>query len=273
MHFHEMGQIDAILDIAGVCLALDDLGIERLSCSAFPFGVGEITIHHGRYPNPPPATLDLMRGKPVRPTDIPGEMVTPTGAAILVTLADAFGLCPPLRIEATGYGAGRSTFAIPNVTRVIVGESLDGPAAGRDDVVVIEANIDDLSPQAYELAIERIFAAGALDVWTLPIAMKKQRPAVTLAAIAPPDAAEACAQAMLRETSTLGVRMRREARITLPREIVRVATPYGEVRVKRARVGESLRASLEYDDLLRIARERDLPLATVARELQTYADA
>jgi uncharacterized protein (TIGR00299 family) protein len=270
IHFHEMGQIDAILDVAAVCLALDDLRIERLTCSDFPFGHGEIVIQHGRYPNPPPSTLELLRGAPLRAVDIAGEMVTPTGAAILMTLCDDVGVRPMMTAETIGYGAGKSTFALPNVTRVMIGEIA---SVLHDEVIVLEANIDDLSPQAYELAIERIFAAGALDVWTVPIAMKKQRPAITLAAIAPPERADACAQAMLRETSTLGVRMRREARVTVPREIVTVATPYGDVRVKRAQIGAARRSTLEYDDIVRIARERDVPLADLARELQAYADA
>lgn len=276
IHFHELGQIDAILDVAGVCVALELLGIERVMCSAFPIGTGTIMIQHGRYPNPPPSTLLLLHGAPVLACDVKGEMVTPTAAAILMVLADDPGARPSLRIDAIGYGAGRSDFSVPNVTRVVIGESAFVPERDdeleSDDVVVLETNIDDMSPQAFELAIERIFAAGALDVWTAPIGMKKQRPAVMLGAMARPANAQACARAMLVETTSLGVRTRRETRTFLPREIVRVATPYGEVRIKRARIGETDRTTLEYDDIVRIARERNLPLATVVHDLESHVN-
>jgi uncharacterized protein (TIGR00299 family) protein len=285
IHFHEVGQIDAVLDVAGVCVALELLGIERVACSAFPIGRGSISMHHGtHYPNPPPATADLMRGAPTLPLDVEGELVTTTAAAILTTLVAAPGVRPPLHIERIGYGAGRSDFDVPNVTRVIIGKLIGSETSAvelappgfeleTDDVVVLETNIDDMSPQAFELAVERIFAAGALDVWTVPIGMKKQRPAVLLAALAPPSAAAACASAMLRETSSIGVRTRRESRLTLPREIVRTLTPYGDVRIKRVRVGAAeFRSTLEYDDVVRIARERGLSFGAVADELTRFME-
>ena len=273
IHFHEVGQIDAVLDVAGVCVALELLGVERVMCSAFPLGRGSISMHHGRYPNPPPATAELMRGAPTLPVDVDGELVTTTAAAILTTLARDPGVRPAMRFERIGYGAGRSDFSVPNVTRVIVGDATLVPDAAvtrdleSDEVVVLETNIDDLNPQAFELAIERIFAAGALDVWTAPIGMKKGRPAVLLGALAAPADAPACARAMLLETSSIGVRTRRESRLMLVREIVRRATPFGEVRLKVARAGERLRATLEYDDVARIARERNLPFSAVVEEL------
>jgi pyridinium-3,5-bisthiocarboxylic acid mononucleotide nickel chelatase len=280
IHFHEVGQIDAVLDVAGVCVALELLGIERVMCSPFPLGRGSISMHHGRYPNPPPATAELLRGAPTQPLDVDGELVTTTAAAILSTLVTDPGVRPAMRFERIGYGAGRSDFAVPNVTRIIIGELMlaaERPAdvaAGNDlmsdEVVVLEANIDDMSPQAFELAIERIFAAGAFDVWTAPVAMKKQRPAVLLSALAPPAAAAACARAMLRETSSIGVRTRRESRYTLPREIVRRLTPLGEVRCKHVRGPDGERVTLEYDDVARIARERNLPFAQVVEELTRY---
>lgn len=285
IHFHEVGQVDAILDVAAVCVALELLGVERVMCSAFPLGRGSISMHHGRYPNPPPATADLLRGAPTSPLDVDGELVTTTAAAILTTLVDEPGVRPPMRFERIGYGAGRSDFTIPNVTRVVIGELAGAPERGNpvdlaaagdletDEVVVLETNIDDMSPQGFELAVERIFAAGALDVWTAPIAMKKQRPAVLLAALATPAAAAACARAILRETSSIGVRTRREARYTLPREIVRELTPFGEVRSKAVRVGDGRRVTLEYDDVARIARERGVPYATAAADLTRYLDA
>jgi uncharacterized protein (TIGR00299 family) protein len=276
IHFHEVGQIDAILDVAGFCVGLELLGVERVMCSAFPLGRGSIAMHHGRYPNPPPATAELLRGTPTQPLDVEGELVTTTAAAILTTLVTDPGTRPAMRFERIGYGAGRSDFTIPNVTRIVLGElalvaerpgDLAGDDLMSDEVIVLETNIDDMSPQAFELAIERIFAAGALDVWTAPIAMKKQRPAVLLSAVAPSAGAAACARAMLRETSSIGVRTRRESRYTLPREIVRRLTPYGEVRTKRVRGPDGERVTLEYDDVARIARERNLPFAVVVDDI------
>jgi pyridinium-3,5-bisthiocarboxylic acid mononucleotide nickel chelatase len=269
IRFHEVGQIDAILDVAATCVALDLLEIDELRCSPFPIGHGSIGMEHGLYPNPPPATAYLLRGWPTRALDVAGELVTPTAAAILTTLAKPGRT--DMTFERIGYGAGRSDFAVPNVTRVVVGTAQ--PAAwhgeyvplGWDEVVVLETNIDDMLPQHYELAIERIFAAGALDVWLTPIVMKKGRPAIALAAIAPPLDEEAVANAMLSETTTIGVRARRERRHVLPRSSATVETPYGAVRVKRAGADGRSRTRAEYDDLLRIARETRLPLPEIAR--------
>lgn len=273
IHFHEIGQIDAILDVAGFCIALDLLGIDELRCSPFPIGHGSIRMQHGLYPNPPPATAELMRGWPTRAVDVAGELVTTTAAAILTTLASP-GARPDLVVERIGYGAGRSDFAIPNVTRVMIGTAA-ATAHGdnedgfyEDEIVVVEANIDDMSPQHYELAMERLFEAGARDVWLTPIVMKKSRPAITLSAIAHPADEAAVARAMLRETTTIGVRVRTERRHVLPRASTVVATPYGPVRVKHAGRNGTTRTSAEYDDLLRIARERGLPLREVARVVE-----
>jgi uncharacterized protein (TIGR00299 family) protein len=269
IRFHEIGQVDAILDVAATCIALDLLEIEELFCSPFPIGHGSLRMEHGLYPNPPPATAHLLIGWPTRAVDVVGELVTPTAAAILTALARPGR--PNLTIERIGYGAGRSDFSIPNVTRVLIGSALEAehaPTAGGvngDDVVVIEANIDDMLPQHYELATERLFTAGALDVWLTPIVMKKGRPAITLSAIAAPQSEDAVARAMLTETTTIGVRVRTERRHVLPRASGSVDTPYGPVRVKYAGVNGETRARAEYDDLARIARERNLPLPEVAR--------
>jgi uncharacterized protein (TIGR00299 family) protein len=269
--FHEVGQLDAILDVAATCVALDLLAIDELRCSPFPIGHGSIHMQHGAYPNPPPATAELLRGWPTRAVDVAGELVTTTAAAILTTLAVP-GPRPDLVAERIGYGAGTSDFTIPNVTRVTIGAALDGSAvaepAGTGDVVVLEANIDDMSPQHYELAMERLFAAGALDVWLTPIVMKKGRPAITLSALASPADEGAVARAMLEETTTIGVRVRTERRHVMPREAGSVETPYGAVRVKRAGAGGHPRVRAEYDDLLRIARERRLPILEVARVVE-----
>jgi uncharacterized protein (TIGR00299 family) protein len=269
IRFHEVGQIDAILDVAATCVALDLLEVDELRCSPFPIGHGTIGMGHGDYPNPPPATAHLLIGWPTRAAGVAGELVTPTAAAILTTLAKPGRA--DLVIERIGYGAGRSDFAIPNVTRVIIGTPVESARADvqaapdGDSVVVLEANIDDMSPQHYELATERMFAAGALDVWLTPITMKKGRPAITLSAMAAPDDEHAVARAMLTETTTLGVRVRTERRHVLPRTAATVETPYGAVRVKHAGTNGETRTRAEYDDLVRIARERNLPLPEVAR--------
>ncbi len=269
IRFHEVGQIDAILDVAATCVALDLLEIDELRCSPFPIGEGPVGMEHGLYPNPPPATAHLLIGWATRAVGVAGELVTPTAAAILTTLAKPGRA--DLVIERIGYGAGRSDFAIPNVTRVIIGtlakspSTYDAGAPDGDDVVVLEANIDDMSPQHYELATERLFAAGALDVWLTPITMKKGRPAIALSAMAAPPDEHAVARAMLSETTTIGVRVRTERRHILPRTIVTVETPFGAVRVKRAGTNGESRTRAEYDDLLRIARDRNLPLPEVAR--------
>jgi uncharacterized protein (TIGR00299 family) protein len=305
IHFHEVGATDAILDVAGACVALDLLGIERVFCSAFPIGRGSIDMQHGRYPNPPPATAELLRGAPTYDADVAGEMVTTTGAAILTHLVERPGIRPAMTASAIGYGAGRSDFTIPNVLRATVG--LLAPSAGayggvgdtlpgiardaapgivrdevaalvrdeadgivHDEVAVLEANVDDMSPQRFELALERTLAAGAFDVWLAPVTMKKSRPAILFGAIGPVEREGAIARAMLAETTTLGVRVRRERRYTLERSLRTVATPLGAVRVKTAFLDGQARPTLEYDDLARIARERQRPLAEIVRQVEEF---
>ena len=269
IHFHEVGATDAILDIAGTCVALDILGIERVYASPYPLGTGEIVMQHGRFPNPPPATADLMRGAATRSTDVVGELVTPTAAAIFATLIDRVGERPDMTFLTHGYGAGRSDFPMPNVLRATIGELQPQRTAA---VRVLEANVDDLSPEFYELAIERVFAAGALDVWLAPITMKKARPAVLFSAIVPAERADACAEAIMLQTSTIGLRSYAVERYIAERSIAERETPYGSVRVKTARFAGRTRATLEYDDLLRIAREQNRPLADLARELERILD-
>jgi len=304
IHFHEVGATDAILDVAGTCVALDLLGIERVYCSAFPIGRGSIDMEHGRYPNPPPATAELLLGAPTYDADVAGEMVTTTGAAILTHLVERPGVRPAMTASAIGYGAGRSDFTIPNVLRATIGMLAPGARAGgapgevagiargelpgivrdevaalvrdeadgivHDEVVVLEANVDDMSPQRFELALERTLAAGAFDVWLAPVTMKKSRPAILFGAVGPLEREGAIARAMLAETTTLGVRVRRERRYTLERSLRTVTTPLGPVRVKTAFLDGQARPTLEYDDLARIARERQRPLAEIVRQVEEY---
>jgi uncharacterized protein (TIGR00299 family) protein len=267
IHFHEVGQVDAILDVAGCCVALDLLGVERLFCSSFPVGRGSIDMAHGRYPNPPPATAELLRGAPLVPADVDGEMVTTTAAAILTTLVERPGVRPAFVPQRIGYGAGRSDFPVPNVVRVSIGPAA-APDAGGDEACVLEANVDDMQPQHFEIALERVLAAGAYDAWLAPVTMKKSRPAVIFGAVAPPDREEAVARAMLENTTTLGVRVRRERRYVLERSVAVVATELGSVRVKTAKIAGGVRRTLEYDDVARIARERDRPVAEIAARLE-----
>jgi len=266
IHFHEVGETDAILDVAGVCVALDLLGAGEVRCSAFPIGRGSVRMLHGTYPNPPPATAELLRGLPTYDGGVEGEMVTTTGAAILSTIARA-GERPAMIAERIGYGAGASDFAIPNVVRASVG-TLTGDGAPDENVVVLEANIDDMPPSHFELAIERLFAAGALDVWLASVYMKKSRPGFVLSAIAPPEREADCAAVMLAQTTTLGVRVRPQRRYVAERRVDEVATPAGTIRVKTAVVAGRPRRTLEYDDVARVARAQGRPFAEVAAELE-----
>jgi pyridinium-3,5-bisthiocarboxylic acid mononucleotide nickel chelatase len=266
--FHEVGQIDAIVDITGAVLALDLAGIDKVFCSALPCGYGSLESAHGTFPSPAPATMELLRGAPTYPVDLAAEMVTPTGAAILTTMA-SFGARPPLTIDRIGYGAGRSDFPFPNVLRVCIGEPWSvetaEPESQACDVVQIETNIDDMNPQLYEHAIESAFAAGALDVWMTNAQMKKSRPGTLLAALAAPERADAVAAVLLAQTTTLGVRRWQVQRTTLQRKNESVTTSLGAVRVKVARGPAGSRARAEYDDCLAIAQRTGMPLADVMR--------
>ena len=274
--FHEVGQVDAIIDIAGATLGLFLMRVERVYCSALPCGRGFIDASHGRMPSPAPATLELLRGAPTYDVDINGELVTPTGAAILSTIA-SFEPRPRMVIDGIGYGAGRSEFPFPNALRVVVGESaeqkagFDGAASG-GDVTVLETNIDDMNPQLYEHAIERVLAAGALDAWTHPVQMKKGRPGTQLCVIAPPDRADAVADAMLAETTTIGVRRWNVARDTLAREEHVVSTSFGPVRVKVVRAPSGVRARAEFDDCLSIAQKNGTTLAEIIKRVEADVD-
>lgn len=264
--FHEVGQIDAIVDIAGAALALHLLGVEAVHCSALPCGSGRVHSAHGTMPSPAPATMELLRGAPTCQLELDAEFVTPTGAAILTTIA-SFAARPPMTVGAIGYGSGRSDFPFPNVLRVLIGDTISAEqgSAEHGDVVMLEANIDDMNPELYEHVIERLFANGALDVWTQAIGMKKSRPAHTLSVLAPLEAADQLTLAMLAETTSIGVRRWNAGRVTLPRRVSTVETSLGPVRAKVVRAPNGARAKPEYDDCRRIAAERELPLHDVMR--------
>jgi uncharacterized protein (TIGR00299 family) protein len=266
--FHEVGAVDSIVDVVGTAVALDLLGVERVTASAVPLGRGWVETRAGRLPVPGPAVLELLRGVPLRSLDVEAELVTPTGAAILAALAESYGDVPPMTLEAVGYGAGSHHLGFPNVLRVLVGkaEPARDAASVRTDVL-LETNLDDLNPELFPHVLERVFAAGAVDVWLTPVVMKKGRPGVVLAALCPPGGETAVRDAVFRETGTLGIRTRPVTRHVLDREMLKVETPWGPVGVKVGRLhGEATSAAPEYEDVARVAREAGLPAKQVYEE-------
>jgi uncharacterized protein (TIGR00299 family) protein len=274
--FHEVGAVDSIVDIVGTSLALTQLGIERVFSSPVPTGLGMVRTQHGSMPIPAPAVVELLRGAPIFSRGVPIELVTPTGAAILATTVEGFGDMPMLRPDAIGYGAGSLRSDFPNVLRVIVGEEDTSqwavPAAplATDDVsaeVVLETNVDDLSPELVAYVLERLLAEGAQDAWLTPIIMKKGRPAVTISVLCGPDHADDLRALLFRETGTLGVRTSRVEKRALDREHITVATRHGSVRVKVGSLaGSTVSVSPEYEDCARVALEASVPLKEVFDE-------
>jgi uncharacterized protein (TIGR00299 family) protein len=264
VHFHELGAIDSIVDVCGAAVALELLGWPRVVAAPPELGSGTVRTAHGLLPVPPPAVLELLAGRPVRPGGPPGEAVTPTGAALLAALAE-IGPFPALVPERIGYGVGSATWPDrPNVLRMTLGEETSGAGPGAGDLWVLEANMDDCPGQLVARAIEACLEAGALDAWAVPVTMKKGRPGVVLSALAEADRRDAVARAVLVETTTLGVRRHPVARDALEREIVTVATEYGPVRVKVGRLdGREVGAHPEYDDCLALARARGVPVKEV----------
>jgi hypothetical protein len=270
VHFHEVGAVDAIVDVVGAAAALDRLRITRVTAAPPALGHGTARSEHGLIPLPAPATLELLRGVPVVPAEVAWETVTPTGAAILRTIVDEYRPLPALTIEAIGHGAGDDRAGpLPNVLRAVLGRT---GALGHDRVAVLEAHLDDFVPEHFDYVMERLFALGALDVSLAHLQMKKNRPGFLLRVIARPDGRVPLARALLAETTTLGVRVSECDRIVLAREQVRVTTPFGRIRVKVSR-GEGGRAdvSAEYDDAKRCARAAGVPLRDVVRSAEQIA--
>ncbi len=268
IHFHEVGAVDAIVDIVGVCLLLEMLGIEQVVLSALPTGYGTITCAHGVLPVPAPATLELLTGFPVYPVNIRGELVTPTGAALLTTLAgpDQAGPMPAMRVQTSGFGAGKKQFDPnrPNLLRVVIGETEESADKTPQTIRVLETNLDDQNPEGFELLMERLFAAGALDVFFVPIQMKKNRPAILVTVLCPLEKTEELASILFREGGTFGIRIREQKRLTLTRSWETVTTEYGPIQVKvGAWQGEEVTAAPEYEDCKRAAVEHGVPLRFV----------
>jgi uncharacterized protein (TIGR00299 family) protein len=265
VHFHEVGAIDSIVDIVGGVIALDWLRATRCVASPLNVGTGTVTMSHGTFPVPPPATASLVAGVPVYGAG-EGELLTPTGALLVTAYATAYGPLPPLRIERIGHGAGgRDTKGRPNVLRLIVGEDAADPAeVSSDRVLVLETEIDDAAPQLLGPLVDRLLGAGALDAFFTPVQMKKGRPGVLITVIAPPSARESLEEILFRETTTLGVRRQEWDRTLLERESATVETAYGPIRVKIGRRrGTIYNAAPEFDDCQRAAGEKGVAIKEV----------
>jgi uncharacterized protein (TIGR00299 family) protein len=262
VHFHEVGAADSIADIVGACLAFHLLGVDRIVCSPVNVGSGTVKTEHGVLPVPAPATARLLTGVPIYARGPELELATPTGAAVAVTLAERFGVLPPMTVSRTGFGAGGHDFPEhANVLRVILGEA--SGASEATTIVVIEANIDDLNPQVLAYAMERLLAAGALDVSLTPIVMKKGRPGNLLRVVARPEDRENLAQIIFAETSTLGMRIQTAERRVQTRSFMEVETPHGKVRIKVAGDGSY---APEYEDCRKLAQESGIALKQIIAE-------
>ena len=280
VHFHEVGAIDAIIDIVGTCIGLDWLKIDKLYCSPMPTGGGIVEAAHGKLPVPVPAVVKLWESRevPIYSNGISKELVTPTGAAIATTLAASFGSPPAMKLEKIGLGAGSRDLTIPNILRLWIGEETtgkqgDGETARKwasENITVLETQIDDLSPQAIAYTLERLLEAGALDVYTQAIGMKKSRTGILLTVICHPEQVPQCKTIIFRETTTLGIRERTQTRSILEREMQTVETKYGAVKIKMAtwRAGEKkqiINLQPEYEDCANLARQHNIPWQEIHR--------
>jgi hypothetical protein len=260
VHLHEVGAVDSIIDIVGAVFALEWFAADRIVVSPINVGSGMVRTAHGLYPVPAPATLRLLGHAPVYGRDVNAELLTPTGALLLTSYASEYGPMPAMRVERMGYGAGdRDLDGTPNVLRLVVGERAAAAASMR--VSVIECEIDDMNPQIFGVLMERLYAAGALDVFYAPVQMKKNRPGTLVTIVAKPSEREPLTEVMFRESTTIGVRYSDMERECLERESVEIATPLGPVRFKVARrAGRVLNAQPEFDDVARVAGEQGMPV-------------
>ena len=271
VHLHEVGALDSIIDIAGIAFAMEWVGADRIVCSPLNVGGGMVKSAHGVFPVPAPATLSLLGNAPIYSGAVQKELVTPTGALIATTYAAAFGPLPPMSIESVGYGAGdRDDPATPNVLRVLIGREAASPRTER--VTVVECEIDDMNPQIFGVAMDRLYAAGALEVFYVAVQMKKNRPGTLLTVIAPPHKRSQIADVIFRETTTIGLRFDEVERECLEREIVSVETPLGAIRFKLARRdGRIVNATPEFDDCAKLAAANNLSVKEVqAMAIQAY---
>jgi pyridinium-3,5-bisthiocarboxylic acid mononucleotide nickel chelatase len=283
VHLHEVGALDSIVDIVGAVFAMEWLGIDDVVASPLNVGGGMVTCAHGTFPVPAPATARLLTGTPTYSTGAVGELVTPTGALLITEYARSFGAMPLMQVERIGYGAGdRDPAGFPNALRVFVGERVDQEAGLKtghsrtgpdiETIVSIECEIDDMNPQIFGPLMDRLLAAGALDVFYQAVQMKKSRPGTLVTVLAPPDRREALAELLFRESTTIGLRWREMSRERLDRETVRVATPLGDIGIKVARRGgRVVNAQPEFDECVRLAEARGVPIKDVqAMAMRAY---
>jgi pyridinium-3,5-bisthiocarboxylic acid mononucleotide nickel chelatase len=269
IHFHEVGAVDAIVDIVGACIGFGEMGFEKFACSPLNVGGGTAKMAHGILPVPAPATARLLMGKPTYSSGVQKELVTPTGAAIVATLCDMFGPQPAMKVSAIGYGAGTTDLeGQPNVLRIMVGEVSDKAMDSHGGAIrVLEANLDDMNPQIFGYLLEKALGAGALDVFATPIQMKKSRPGTLVTILCKPEDESKFQEMLFAETTTLGVRSHLVDRRALPREFVKVVTRFGEVRLKISRSeGRIQHASPEFDDCRKLAEEKNVPLQEVMEQ-------
>lgn len=269
VHFHEVGAMDAIIDVVGACIGFEMLGIERFACSKIHVGSGFVNMAHGKFPVPPPAVAELLADIPVYSTEIVGELITPTGAAIISTVCQEYGKLPEMRTQATGYGAGTRDFKdFPNVLRIMIGDSAAQREAASRELLVLETNLDDVSPEILGFVMEKALAEGALDCWFTPIQMKKNRPATLLSVLCIPEERDRFVELLVRETPTLGIRISTVERFCLDREMSAVLTRFGEIPVKVARFeGRVVNAKPEFETLREIATREGIPLRDVESEV------
>jgi hypothetical protein len=275
VHFHEVGAVDAMVDMVCAAVGAEALAVDEIVCSPLNVGGGTVKCAHGEFPVPAPATVELLKGAPVYSSGIQAELVTPTGAAIVKTLAKRFSAFPEMKIEQSGYGAGSRDFpGHPNVVRLTIGETQASLSekTSQESITVLEANLDDLNPQVFGYVMDRLLEEGALDVFGVPVQMKKNRPGTLLTALCKPEDAPKLTQLIFTETTTLGVRRRDERRQILQRKWMRVPTRWGDVRVKIASMnGTVTNYAPEYEDCRRIAAEHHVPLKSVMQEtMQAY---
>ena len=276
IHFHEVGAVDAILDIVGACIGFAALGIEAFACSPLNVGGGTARMAHGVLPVPAPATARLLIGKPTYSNGVQKELVTPTGAAIVATLCTSFGPQPPMSVAAIGYGAGTADLeGQPNVLRLMVGDQLEKLTSAKAETIrVLEANLDDMNPQIYGYFLEKALAAGALDVFAAPVQMKKNRPGMLVTVLCRPQDEAKFQEMLFAETTTLGIRSYAAERRVLARQWETVHTRFGDVRIKVARLNGHIRqASPEFEDCRKLAQEQNVPLQRVMEEAaRAWAD-
>ena len=272
VHLHELGGLDTIIDVVGTLVGLDSLGLQQVYASPLPLGRGFARGAHGAIPLPAPATLTLLEGVPVAGSDLDIELVTPTGAALLTSLVESFGPIPEMTLKTIGYGAGTKDLSIPNVIRLLIGTQQKDTNPIIETLMMLETNIDDLNPEIYEYVMTRLLEAGALDVTFNPIQMKKNRPGILLQVLCQPKDAENLTSILFTETSTLGVRKQSLERVSLPRTIQIIETPYGKIRMKIAQNQDgSIKFAPEYEDCRTLAETNNIPIVDIYMMAESLA--